>query len=63
MQIPERLVWRESGLEFGKWDGGSNGDSVYEKRVQIPASESVQNNGSIYVHTFVVKQGKSPDPK
>jgi hypothetical protein len=57
------LVWRESGLEFGKWDGGTNGDSIYEKRIQIPASESVQNNGSIYLHTFVVKQGKSPDPK
>lgn len=25
-------------------------------------SEKVQNNGSLYIHAFVVKDGKSPDP-
>ena len=30
--------------------------------MQVPISERVQNNGSLYIHTFVVREGKSPDP-
>ena len=26
-------------------------------------SDRVQNNGSIYLHSFVVREGKSPDPE
>jgi len=58
----ENLFWKLEGLQFGKWDQGLNMDSIYEKSMQVPLSERVQNNGSIYIHSFVVKAGKSPNP-
>jgi hypothetical protein len=61
--MDEHLYWKLEGIQFGKWDQGINGDSIYEKSMQVPLSERVQNNGSIYIHSFVVKAGKTPNPK
>ncbi|XP_023326290.1 cleft lip and palate transmembrane protein 1 homolog [Eurytemora carolleeae] len=61
--MDESLFWKLTGLEYGKWDLGKNLDSTFEKTVQVPISDRVQNNGSLYIHTFIVKSGKSPDPK
>lgn len=60
--IPESLVWKQEGLIYGNWEQGDAGDSIFEVNRQIPASDRVQNNGSLYLHTFLVKEGKSPDP-
>lgn len=60
--IPDRLVWKHEGLKFGSWDQGPTGDSIFEVQTQVRASETLQNNGSIYLHTFLVREGKSPDP-
>jgi len=60
--IPDRLVWKHEGLKFGSWDQGPTGDSIFELQTQVRASETLQNNGSIYLHTFLVREGKSPDP-
>jgi len=60
--MSENLFWKLENMQFGKWDQGPNGDSIFEKSMQVPLSESVQNNGSIYFHSFVVKAGKSPNP-
>ena len=30
---------------------------------KVPISDRVMNNGSIYLHTFVVREGQSPDPR
>jgi len=61
--MTENLFWKLEGLQFGKWDQGLNADSIYEKDIQVELSERVQNNGSIYIHSFVVRTGKSPNPK
>jgi len=60
--IPESLVWKKEGLKYGNWEQGLNKDSIFEYSTKLPLSERVQNNGSLYVHTFVVREGKSPDP-
>jgi len=60
--VPGSLVWKKEGLRYGNWEQGSNADSIFEFSTQLPLSERVQNNGSIYMHTFVVREGKSPDP-
>jgi len=56
------LIWKQEGLEYGNWEAGPNGDGTFTKSLQVTASEALQNNGSIYLHTFVVREGKSPDP-
>ena len=50
------------GLVYGDWTSGPNGDGTYSFSIQFEPSPALQNNGSIYLHTFVVKEGKSPDP-
>lgn len=56
------LFWQESHLEYGAWDGGHDGQATYIKSDLINISERVQNNGSLYLHMYVVKEGYSPDP-
>ena len=58
----DSLIWVKEGLEYGDWYSGENGDGTYSFSASFPASENVKNNGSIYIHTFMVRAGKSPDP-
>lgn len=60
--MDEALIWKKEGLKFGDWTQGPNADSIFELSTQIPVSDRVQNNGSLYLHSFVVREGKSPDP-
>ena len=55
-------MWKQEGLKFGDWTAGPNSDSVFEFSTQLEASDRVQNNGSLYLHYFLVREGKSPDP-
>ncbi|XP_034254010.1 cleft lip and palate transmembrane protein 1 homolog [Thrips palmi] len=56
----EALIWRKNNLIYGDWYGGPNGDGTYVLKSQIQTSEAVQNNGSLYLHVYVTKHGKSP---
>jgi len=56
------LIWTKKDLVYGDWESGPDGDGTYTFSTEIEASEALQNNGSIYLHSFVVKAGKSPDP-
>lgn len=56
----EALIWRKNNLIYGDWYGGPNGDGTYVLKSQIETSEAVQNNGSIFLHVYVTKHGKSP---
>ncbi|KAK7104349.1 putative lipid scramblase CLPTM1 [Littorina saxatilis] len=58
----QALFWIEKGLVYGDWEHGPNGDGSFEKTGQIEATERLQNNGSLYIHVYLVKEGKSPDP-
>ncbi|XP_013783202.1 cleft lip and palate transmembrane protein 1 homolog [Limulus polyphemus] len=58
----EQLVWLEKGLVYGDWYGGSNGDGTSTHETKIVASSKLQNNGSLWLHVYIVKSGRSPDP-
>ena len=51
------------GLIYGDWYSGPNGDGTYSLSMQFEPSKALQNNGSIFMHAYVVKSGKSPDPE
>lgn len=56
------LIWKQTGLIYGDWYGGPNGDSNYEFNTTFKPSTTLQNNGSIFLHVYVVKESTSPDP-
>ena len=56
------LIWNKNGLVYGDWYSGENGDGTYTFTTTLDTTEALQNNGSIYLHTFIVRDGKSPDP-
>lgn len=59
---PEALVWIQDALVYGDWSGGKNGDGTFTRTTKIKASRKLQNNGTIYLHTYATKSGMSPDP-
>lgn len=59
---PSALIWLQEDLMYGDWYGGRDGDGIYTINTQIKASERLMNNGSIYLHTYVTRAGKSPNP-
>lgn len=58
---PDALVWEKNGLVYGDWTAGLNGDGTFTKEIDITPSENVKNNGSIYIHTYLVKWDKQHD--
>ncbi|CAJ0576638.1 unnamed protein product, partial [Mesorhabditis spiculigera] len=59
----ETPFWQELGIKYGSWEGGPNNDGSFEIAKTFPTPESLQNNGSLYLHVFVTKSGQSPNPK
>ncbi|XP_065095225.1 putative lipid scramblase CLPTM1 [Ochlerotatus camptorhynchus] len=59
---PNSLIWLQEDLMYGDWYGGRDGDGIHTISTQIKASERLMNNGSIYLHTYVTRAGKSPNP-
>lgn len=59
---PNSLIWLQEGLVYGDWYGGRDGDGIFTLNTQIKASERLMNNGSLYLHTYVTKAGRSPNP-
>ncbi|KAH7732254.1 cleft lip and palate transmembrane protein 1 [Aphelenchoides avenae] len=60
---PSALFWHETGLIYGDWSSGPNGDGTREKSVSIPTPDVLKRNQSLFLHAFVVKSGMSPVPK
>ncbi|XP_044743143.1 cleft lip and palate transmembrane protein 1 homolog [Chrysoperla carnea] len=58
-----RLFWFKEGLIYGDWYSGENGDGSYTYYEKIPTNEKIRNNGSIFMHSYIVQTGKSPNPK
>lgn len=59
---PSQHVWTLPNLMYGDWYSGPNNDGIFTQELEIPVPEVVQNNGSFYLHTFLVRTGDSPDP-
>ncbi|XP_064600174.1 putative lipid scramblase CLPTM1 isoform X2 [Liolophura sinensis] len=60
---PENLFWLERSLIYGDWEAGPNHDGSIVKHGQISVTENLQNNGSLFIHVYFVKNGNSPNPK
>ncbi|XP_050720980.1 putative lipid scramblase CLPTM1 [Eriocheir sinensis] len=60
---PSALVWMKEDLLYGDWTGGPSGDGTFSHSMTFPASERLRNNGSMYVHVYIVRSGFSPDPE
>ena len=59
---PNAQVWTEKELIYGDWTSGPENDGTRVHIHKFTPSEQLKNNGSIYLHVFVTKSGKSPDP-
>ncbi|KAJ3044508.1 hypothetical protein HDV00_001935 [Rhizophlyctis rosea] len=51
------MIWKEEGLKYGDWS------DLRQKDFSFDVPERVQNNGSLYAHSFLCANGKSPDPR
>ncbi|XP_015430748.1 PREDICTED: cleft lip and palate transmembrane protein 1 homolog [Dufourea novaeangliae] len=60
---PRRLIWLERGLIYGDWYSGPDKDGQRVFQYKFAPSNQLKNNGSIYLHVYVTKSGKSPNPK
>nr|CAD7425293.1 unnamed protein product [Timema monikensis] len=60
---PDALVWRQDGLTYGDWTSGPMGDGSRTMSTNINTSESLRNNGSLFVHVYVTRHGRSPNPE
>lgn len=60
---PRTLIWLERGLIYGDWYSGPNNDGSRVLQYKFIPSDQLKNNGSIYLHVYVTKSGKSPNPK
>eukprot|EP01136_Pigoraptor_vietnamica_P015559 Opistho-1_new@58879 len=56
------LVWEEPYLRLGDYSAGPYGNGTFSTVVNVPLSESVQRNGSLYAHIYFTRLGVSPDP-
>lgn len=59
---PSSLIWLQEDLMYGDWYGGRSGDGTFSINTRIKASKRLMNNGSLFLHTFVTRAGKSPNP-
>lgn len=58
----DALIWRRDGFVYNDWTSGPTRDGIYSHSVRIKPTQALLNNGSYYIHTYVVKSGQSPDP-
>ncbi|NXH18327.1 CLPT1 protein, partial [Bucco capensis] len=61
--VSSALFWQQRDLVYGDWTSGENSDGCYEHYGEVEISQSVQQNGSIYVHVYFTKSGFHPDPR
>lgn len=60
---PQSLIWFEEGLIYGDWHSGPSQDGSRILEYSFTPSERLKKNGTIYLHIYVTKSGKSPNPK
>ncbi|XP_036284606.1 cleft lip and palate transmembrane protein 1 homolog [Pipistrellus kuhlii] len=61
--VTSALFWEQQDLVYGDWTSGENSDGCYEHFAELDIPQSVQQNGSIYIHVYFTKSGFHPDPR
>lgn len=59
---PSNLFWYKEGLKYGDWTSGPNRDGTYVIEKSVPVTPNMRNNGSLFLHAFLIRTGYSPDP-
>jgi hypothetical protein len=54
------LRWIQRNIIFDDWTQGPNKDSTFRTEIDIELSPKVQNNGSLWLHSYFVKSGFIP---
>lgn len=54
------LRWIQKNIIFDDWTQGPNKDSTFRTEIDIELSPKVQNNGSLWLHSYFVKSGFIP---
>jgi hypothetical protein len=57
---PSELRWIQRNIIFDDWTQGPNRDSTFRTEIDIKLSPKVQNNGSLWLHSYFVKSGFIP---
>jgi len=60
---PSEFVWNLPNVMYGDWYAGANGDGIHSFETDLEIPLSVQNNGSFYIHAYLVRNGDLPNPK
>ena len=55
-----KLLWNEE-LIYGNWTDGPSKDVSRQKTFNVLVPESVQRNGTWYLHVFIAKMGYTLD--
>jgi hypothetical protein len=55
-QLQDRLVFQEKDIKLGDWNDKRHAT------VEVPFSEYVQSNGTLFAHIFIAKGGAEMDP-
>ncbi|KAH0544240.1 cleft lip and palate transmembrane protein 1 homolog [Cotesia glomerata] len=59
----QALIWKEKSLMYGDWTSGANNDGTRFFAYKFEPSSQLKRNGSIYLHIYATKTGKSINPK
>lgn len=57
---PRELKWVQKDIIYDDWTQGPNQDSTFQAEIDIDLSPKVQNNGSLWLHSYFVKSGFIP---
>lgn len=60
---PEKLIWMRNGMKYDDWISGDNEDGSHTIHKNFPTPAALLRNDSLWLHTFIVKAGQSPNPK
>ena len=52
----EALIWKQEGMEYAAF-------ADHEQKVDVPLTDALLANATLFAHVFVTKAGFSPDPK
>ena len=55
------LFWREDSIKYGSWDTGDHGDGSYTINGTLKLPQTVQKNGSYFMHVYFTRSGHVPD--
>lgn len=59
----DNLFWMKENLIYGDWYSGIEGDGTYTYENDVNITDTLKNNGSLYLHGYITRMGYSPNPK